>query len=242
MTPMTPTSDRPGPDLNHPQRVTPARLRLLHDYLAVRPLAVSTRNAGGSLFIPDNAGARERSQRGVVVSVGPGEFTDAGVRLPMSIKAGDLVFFGKYAGTEEDFGGRSLLIMRETECRVSVPAGEFVTIEHENPKLDHLVEDYCEACHGDPDAEARVRLEEERAKLVAQTSPETAQSDAPAAGGASPLASGELLEFGRSGNDRERRACPGDAGVPCLYTQMREGPEWVGARCGHRHPVNVIQG
>lgn len=230
----TPTT-RPGPDVTHPDRVTPERLRLLHDYVAVRPLAVSSRNAGGVLFIPDSAGSRERSQRGVVIAVGPGEFTDAGVRLPMSLAVGDLAFFGKYAGTEEDFGGRTLLIMRETECRVSVPAGQFQTIEHDNPKLDHLVEEYCEACHGDPDAEARVRLEEERAKLVAERSPETVQP-------AAPRLPGELLEFGRGGDEIERRACPGGDTETCLFTQTRQGPEWVGARCGHRHPADVLQG
>lgn len=230
----TPTS-RPGPEPNHPDRVTPARLRLLHDYLAVRPLAVSSRNAGGALFIPDSAGSRERSQRGIVLAVGAGEFTDHGMRMPMSINIGDLVFFGKYAGTEEDFGGDTLLIMRETECRASVPVGLFQVVTHDNPKLDHLVEDYCDACHGDPDAEARVRLEEDRAKLVAQTSPETVQSEAP-------RLAGELLEFGRSGAEVERRACPGGDTETCLFTQTRQGPEWVGARCGHRHPADVLQG
>lgn len=225
----------PGPNPAHPDRVTPERLRLLHDYLAVAALAVSTRAAGGTLFLPENAGVRERSQRGVVIAVGPGEFTDAGTLLPMSIAAGDLVFFGKYAGTEEDFGGRTLLVMRETECRVSVPAGQFTVVDHpDNPKLNHLVEDYCEACHGDPDAEARERLARDREALVARTSPETVQ----AAGGSADLP--ELPP--RVLEPAERRACPGVGGESCLFMQTLNGTAWVGARCGHQHPAAFVGG
>lgn len=255
-----------GPNVDHPKRVTVASLRLLHDYLAVAPLSVSMRNAGGLLFIPEAAGVRERSQRGTVLAVGPGDWNDAGTALvPMTLRPGDLVFFGKYAGTEEELGGRLVLIMRENECRVSVPAGSFEVVEHENPKLNHLVEEWCDVCHGDPEADAKARLEVERqvqadlqnavcvcghrgADHAHLTGPckqcECMGFEAVLVEGG-PLflpidEQGDSPAFTVPGHpDSIRRACvePG-----CTFMQSLIHNEWRGARCGHRHPADLLGG
>lgn len=159
------TSAPAGPDPNHPHRITLEKLRVLHDYLVIQPLAPPSKKAGGLMFMPEAAGERERSHRGIVLQHGPGDFNEAGTALvPMSIQPGDLVFFGKYAGTEEEIGGGSVIVMREAECRFCVPAGAFEVVAHpENPKLNHLVEDWCDVCHGIPlEEEAKARLEQER--------------------------------------------------------------------------------
>lgn len=127
--------------------VTVEKLRILHDFLVVRPLAAPSKKLGSLMHIPGTAAERERSSRGIVLVVGPGDWNEPGTaRMPMSVQVGDLVFFGKYAGTQEEIAGADVLVMREPECRMSVPAGDFQLVAHENPKHDHLVEDYCEIC------------------------------------------------------------------------------------------------
>lgn len=127
--------------------VTVAKLRILHDFIVVRPLAAPSKKTGSLMHMPGTAAERERSSRGVVLVVGPGDWNEPGTaRMPMSVHVGDLVFFGKYAGTEEEVGGATVLVMREPECRMSVPAGDFELVSHSDPKTDHLVEDYCDLC------------------------------------------------------------------------------------------------
>lgn len=134
-------------DVNDPTAVTIAKLKILHDYLVVRPLAPPSKKQGSLMHMPGTAAERERSSRGIVLVVGPGDWNEPGTaRMPMSIAVGDLVFFGKYAGTEEEIGGAKVLVMREPECRMSVPAGAFQVVTHESAALDHLVEDYCDVC------------------------------------------------------------------------------------------------
>jgi len=64
------------------------------------------------LFIPDNA--KEKPQQGEVIAVGPGR-TEDGKRVPMEVKAGDKVLYGKYSGTEVTIEGEQLLILRESD-------------------------------------------------------------------------------------------------------------------------------
>ena len=66
----------------------------------------------GGLYIPDTA--KEKPQQGEVIAVGPGR-TEDGKRVPMEVKAGDKVLYGKYSGTEVTIDGESLLILRESD-------------------------------------------------------------------------------------------------------------------------------
>jgi chaperonin GroES len=140
----TPISTAPpteplGPDVDHPNRITIEKLKILHDYLVVRPLAVPSKLIGGRMLMPDTAGERERSHRGIVLGTGPGDFNEPGTALvPMTLDPGDLVFFGKYSGTEERIGPHVVLVMREAECRFCVPAGRYELVDHpEDSKLAH---------------------------------------------------------------------------------------------------------
>jgi len=67
----------------------------------------------GGIILPD--AAREKPQRGKVIATGPGKMLDSGKRGEMSVKLGDEVFYGKYAGTEVDFDGDSLVVLREND-------------------------------------------------------------------------------------------------------------------------------
>lgn len=168
----TETAPVTGPDTNHPNRVRVDTLRVLHDYVVVRPLAVPSKLAGGLLHMPDTAGERERSHRGIVLVTGPGDWNEPGTALlPMTLQPSDLVFYGKYAGTEERIGPDVVLVMREQECRFSVPTGRYELVTHDDPRLDHLVEDFCEICHGIPAEQAAadsLELEREARRLQLQ--------------------------------------------------------------------------
>ena len=83
----------------------------LADRVVVRSLEGQEQTRGG-LFIPDTA--KEKPQEGEILAVGPGRFDD-GKRVPMEVKVGDKVLFGKYSGTEVMIDGESLLILRETD-------------------------------------------------------------------------------------------------------------------------------
>ena|SRR5579872_1661631 len=89
----------------------------LHDRIVVRREPEQTQTAGG-IYIPDNA--REKNQVGSVVAVGKGKTDDHGKLIPLEVKVGDKVLFGKYAGTETprqtyESDGEELIIMREDE-------------------------------------------------------------------------------------------------------------------------------
>jgi chaperonin GroES len=84
----------------------------LADRVVVRALEESEQMRGG-LYIPDTA--KEKPQQGEIVSVGPGKYDENGKRVPMDVKAGDKVLYGKYSGTEVTVGGEQLLILRESD-------------------------------------------------------------------------------------------------------------------------------
>ncbi|WP_338090247.1 co-chaperone GroES [Polluticoccus soli] len=79
----------------------------LHDRVIVKPAAAEEKTAGG-IIIPDTA--KEKPQRGIVVAAGPGKKDE-----PMTVKSGDTVLYGKYAGTEISLEGADYLIMRESD-------------------------------------------------------------------------------------------------------------------------------
>jgi len=83
----------------------------LADRVLVRSLEGHEQTRGG-LFIPDTA--KEKPQEGEILAVGPGRFDD-GKRVPMDVKVGDKVLFGKYSGTEVVIDGELLLILRESD-------------------------------------------------------------------------------------------------------------------------------
>ena len=88
------------------------KLRPLQDRIIVKRLEEETKTAGG-ILIPDTA--KEKPQKGEVVAVGNGKKTDDGKVVPLDVKAGDKVLFGKYAGTEIKIEGEEYLIMREDD-------------------------------------------------------------------------------------------------------------------------------
>jgi chaperonin GroES len=89
------------------------RFRPLHDRILVKRVEDKKEVKKGGIIIPDTA--RERPQEGEVVSVGPGKITEDGKLQPMSVKAGDTILFGKYAGTEVELDDEQYLIMREDD-------------------------------------------------------------------------------------------------------------------------------
>ena len=88
-----------------------ANIQPLADRVVVQPTEADEQTASG-LYIPDTA--KEKPQRGTVVSVGPGK-VENGTKVDMTVKAGDTVLYGKYAGTEIRLGDEDVLIMRESD-------------------------------------------------------------------------------------------------------------------------------
>ena len=86
--------------------------RPLHNQLLVERLDQEDRTAGG-IIIPDTA--QEKPMEGEVLAIGPGLRNDEGKLVPMDVKLGDRVLFGKYAGTEVTIDGDELLIMKESD-------------------------------------------------------------------------------------------------------------------------------
>lgn len=86
-------------------------IKPLADRVVVQPEEAEEKTESG-LYIPDTA--KEKPQRGTVVSVGPGRVED-GKKIDMSVGEGDKVLYGKYSGTEITLNGKDLLIMRETD-------------------------------------------------------------------------------------------------------------------------------
>lgn len=84
----------------------------LHDRVLVRRNEQESKTSGG-IIIPDNA--KEKPIEGTVISVGPGTRDDAGKLVPLDVKAGDTVVFGKWSGTEIKLNGEDLLIMKESD-------------------------------------------------------------------------------------------------------------------------------
>jgi chaperonin GroES len=89
-----------------------SKFRPLHDRVVVKRINPETKSKGG-IIIPDTA--REKPQQGEVVAVGPGGRDESGKLIPIDIKSGDKVLFGKWSGTEVVLDGEELLIMKESD-------------------------------------------------------------------------------------------------------------------------------
>ena len=87
-------------------------VRPLHDRIIVHRLEEGEQQIGG-IIIPDTA--KEKPQQGTVIAAGNGKVNDDGKRVPLDVKAGDRILFGKYSGQEIKFDGQEYLIMKEDE-------------------------------------------------------------------------------------------------------------------------------
>jgi chaperonin GroES len=88
------------------------KFRPLHDRVVVRRIDAEHKTLGG-IIIPDTA--QEKPQQGEIVAVGPGARDEQGRVVPLDVKAGDTVLFGKWSGTEVKIDGHELLIMKESD-------------------------------------------------------------------------------------------------------------------------------
>ena len=88
------------------------KFRPLHDRVVVRRLEAEEKTAGG-IIIP--ATAKEKPMEGEVIAVGPGARDEAGKLVPLDVKAGNRILFGKWSGTEVKLDGEELLIMKESD-------------------------------------------------------------------------------------------------------------------------------
>ena len=88
------------------------KFRPLHDRVVVRRLSAEEKTKGG-IIIPDTA--QEKPQEGQVTAIGPGGRDEAGKLIPIDVKVGDKVLFGKWSGTEVKLDGEELLIMKESD-------------------------------------------------------------------------------------------------------------------------------
>jgi chaperonin GroES len=87
-------------------------IRPLHDRVILKRMEEETTSAGG-IVIPDTAA--EKPMRGEVMAIGNGKRLDSGEVVPLDVKVGDTVLFGKYSGTEVKVNGQDLLVMREED-------------------------------------------------------------------------------------------------------------------------------
>ncbi len=88
------------------------KFRPLHDRVVVKRAESETKSAGG-IIIPDTAG--EKPSQGEIIAVGPGGRDESGKLIPIDLKKGDKVLFGKWSGTEVKIDGKELLIMKESD-------------------------------------------------------------------------------------------------------------------------------
>src|ERR687898_281418 len=95
-----------------PQRGLPMKFRPLHDRVVVRRIEAEDKTKGG-IIIPDTA--KEKPQEGEVIAVGPGARDESGKLIPLDLKPGDRVLFGKWSGSEVRIDGEELLIMKESD-------------------------------------------------------------------------------------------------------------------------------
>ena len=96
-------------------------IRPLHDRIIVQRLEEGEQKIGG-IIIPDTA--KEKPQQGRVIAAGNGKVNDEGKRVPLDVKAGDLILFGKYTSQEVKLDGEEYLIMREDEVLAVIDGGE----------------------------------------------------------------------------------------------------------------------
>jgi len=88
------------------------KFRPLHDRVVVRRLKQDEKTAGG-IIIPDTA--QEKPMEGEIIAAGPGARNEAGALVPLDVKIGDRVLFGKWSGTEVKLDGEELMIMKESD-------------------------------------------------------------------------------------------------------------------------------
>ncbi|HEX2654588.1 MAG TPA: co-chaperone GroES [Xanthobacteraceae bacterium] len=96
------------------------KFRPLHDRVVVRRIEADTKTAGG-IIIPDTV--KEKPQQGEVIAVGPGARDEAGKLVPLDVKNGDKVLFGKWSGTEVRLDGEEFMIMKESDIMGVVEGG-----------------------------------------------------------------------------------------------------------------------
>src|SRR5918911_178180 len=102
----------PGRKANERGFMARTNFRPLHDRVVVRRLEADEKTAGG-IIIPDTA--KEKPQQGEVIAVGPGGRDESGKLIPIDVKVGDRVLFGKWSGTEVKLDGTEYLIMKESD-------------------------------------------------------------------------------------------------------------------------------
>ena len=96
-------------------------VRPLHDRIIVQRIEEGEQKIGG-IIIPDTA--KEKPQQGKVIAAGNGKAKDDGKRVPLDVKTGDLILFGKYSGQEIKLDGEEYLIMREDEVLAVIEGGD----------------------------------------------------------------------------------------------------------------------
>jgi chaperonin GroES len=94
------------------EETKPMKFRPLHDRVVVRRVRSEEKTAGG-IIIPDTA--QEKPQEGEIIAVGPGARDETGKLVPLDVKNGDRILFGKWSGTEVKIDGEDLLIMKESD-------------------------------------------------------------------------------------------------------------------------------
>ncbi|ESY78077.1 molecular chaperone GroES [Mesorhizobium sp. LNHC221B00] len=102
------------------------KFRPLHDRVVIRRAEGDIKSKGG-IIIPDTA--KEKPQEGEVVAVGPGARDENGALVPLDVKAGDLILFGKWSGTEVKIDGEDLLIMKEADIMGVIDKSETGVID-----------------------------------------------------------------------------------------------------------------
>src|SRR3954463_16400755 len=96
------------------------KFRPLHDRVVVERIDAEAKSAGG-IIIPDSA--QEKPSQGTIIAVGPGGRDEAGKLIPIDLKVGDTVLFGKWSGTEVKIDGQDLLIMKESDVMGVIEGG-----------------------------------------------------------------------------------------------------------------------
>ncbi|RWO08585.1 MAG: co-chaperone GroES [Mesorhizobium sp.] len=102
------------------------KFRPLHDRVVIRRAESDTTSKGG-IIIPDNA--KEKPQEGEVIAVGPGARDESGALIALDVKAGDLILFGKWSGTEVKIDEEDLLIMKEADIMGIIDKSEMGIID-----------------------------------------------------------------------------------------------------------------
>jgi len=93
------------------------KIEPLDDRIVVEPMEAESKTKGG-IVLPDTA--KEKPQKGKVISVGPGRVTDEGKRIAPSVKKGDTVVYAKYGGSEIEIDGKEYMILRESDILAKI--------------------------------------------------------------------------------------------------------------------------